>query len=414
MGQTLSAQKQVAQEPHLYVFEALERGKLFKLKNYRQEVQGFANITKNGKGLLHHAVLQGQTKCLEYLLDCGLDVNRGDVAQNSPVLEIVQSRTKQTSNLEEMLLLLVKAGANINAVNSHKRTALMKSIIQFRHDISALLLKYGADPNIADIDGLLPIHVCATYSSLPLLEQILECRTNINAQDRKGRTALYFAVLSGHQTIVDKLLKHGADVNLGYPLQTAIVKCKLEALNVLLSHGASVQCVINEHRQALAKCKDYLNLALTVLSIELSAYQVAIQQENTDKEQAVSERLRFAVLITELIVQTYCGEANIAKNLFFKTKKPQFVDSLPVIPFTLKLKRLCYKLNFMYWLNNRNTTTLLEGMPKLPNSVKLSLENICRMKARKVVSHTGTNMLYVVENLPYPAILKDILLLRDV
>eukprot|EP00127_Corallochytrium_limacisporum_P002633 Clim_evm69s134 gene=Clim_evmTU69s134 len=64
-----------------------------------------------------------------------------------------------------------------------------------------------------------------------------------NKQDSKGRTALHFAVASGHVSIINLLLKHGANPNLqdtngNTPLHLAALSQRTNIVSLLLQHGA--------------------------------------------------------------------------------------------------------------------------------------------------------------------------------
>ena len=51
---------------------------------------------------------------------------------------------------------LIDAGADINAKGKHGRTALHQALQLGHHEVSALLLKRGADPTLADDFGMTP------------------------------------------------------------------------------------------------------------------------------------------------------------------------------------------------------------------------------------------------------------------
>jgi len=67
---------------------------------------------------------------------------------------------------------------------------------------------------------------------------------NINTRGYLGNTAISRAARHGHVDVLHALLKHGANMEVcnnkqQYPLHFAAFKHKLEAVNVLLHHGAS-------------------------------------------------------------------------------------------------------------------------------------------------------------------------------
>ncbi|KAG2630535.1 hypothetical protein PVAP13_3KG531240 [Panicum virgatum] len=60
--------------------------------------------------------------------------------------------------------LLVQAGADVNFISSSGPSILMEAVDDGLTDIVKFLLEAGADPNIADEDGKLPI-MCAGWET---------------------------------------------------------------------------------------------------------------------------------------------------------------------------------------------------------------------------------------------------------
>lgn len=422
MGQMLAKSKEDAPASCIYIFKAVEAGNLSLLKHFvklksLQEVEAIRNDDK--KTLLHTAVLHHRLQCVQFLLELGIDANSFDAYGNTPLLEIVgkiscgnacqSSHSKEC--LEVLIQLLVKYKADINVTTSVNRTVLLKSIIH-RHHVAELLLSNGADPNISDDDGLLPIHVCATYAHLPLLKEIISRGSEIDGQDHKGRTALYYSVLAGHQDIFDELMRHSCDCNkgttYGYPLQTAIIKCRLEMVRALLRNGVDVQCRIVECRQSYSRVREYLNLALIVTHFHLNnSKQYAAQSQS-----GMVETMKRSLSILYLVIQAVGESINVSKNIFIKT--PQTSLSEPhLLPCKRTVAHILHKLSFLHEMS-RNSKPV-QGLPKLDSDVdKHSLQNLCRMRIRKLIAATGTNVVYAVEYLNCPLVLKDIILLKDI
>ena len=93
-----------------------------------------------------------------------------------------------------------------------------------------LLLRYGADPSIADNQGYKMIHL-ATFdgNAFMLLIILLHTSTSVDEPDRQGHTSLMWAAYNRLPAIVDLLLQWGASVSVvddtGFqPLHWALVK----------------------------------------------------------------------------------------------------------------------------------------------------------------------------------------------
>ena len=82
-----------------------------------------------------------------------------------------------------------------------------------------ILLRKGADVNIADKYGRGPMHIAAQLSGsqpLKLIKILVEYKCNVNAQDNAGCTPLYIASQSGNAEVISLLLEYGANPHICY------------------------------------------------------------------------------------------------------------------------------------------------------------------------------------------------------
>ncbi|MGO9116839.1 MAG: ankyrin repeat domain-containing protein [Desulfomonilaceae bacterium] len=125
--------------------------------------------------------------------------------------ELIQ--TIQFGTVEQVEILL-KQGANPNAVDDDLDSAL--TIAAFIHDIKLvkLLTSHGADVNYRNHNGLTPLHDAA-FASLKAAQEIgrilLDQGADVNAFDSLGRTPLMCAVDKRNVDLVKILLERGAD-----------------------------------------------------------------------------------------------------------------------------------------------------------------------------------------------------------
>ncbi|KAG2452708.1 hypothetical protein HYH02_002940 [Chlamydomonas schloesseri] len=123
-------------------------------------------------------------------------------------------------NATQMVDMLLQAGAEPNYVGVLDETALHIAARKGCLGVVQLLLKEGANPNLAAANGAArkgdtPLHMAAREGHTAVVEAILKApgvaRVKMDAANQKGRTPMHLAAARGHAAIVELLLKAGAD-----------------------------------------------------------------------------------------------------------------------------------------------------------------------------------------------------------
>jgi hypothetical protein len=90
-------------------------------------------------------------------------------------------------------------------------------------EMSELILDYGADVNVRNVNNWTPLHYACQGFRHPLANSdeprsfpevarlLLECGADVDAQTNSSSTPLHIAALSGRIEVVRVLLKHGAE-----------------------------------------------------------------------------------------------------------------------------------------------------------------------------------------------------------
>lgn len=139
----------------------------------------------------------------------------------SSAYNVEQNLYKITSRTE-CLRLLLEYGADPNLRNNFGRTALDIGIIWCLVDTVKLLLVHGADPNQSDRQGITPLMKTVILGiqdarpmaqKLSIAQYLLDFGADINAQTPTGMTALMYAVVHNRIEMIELLLKHGASLS---------------------------------------------------------------------------------------------------------------------------------------------------------------------------------------------------------
>ena len=215
---------------------------------------------KEGYTALHIAAQKGQDAIIRMLLDAGADVNGRDGYGATPLHNAV------SNNRNSATALLLEAGAEVKgdgrqgsplgtavARNNSKATELLlkakadpnegtplMSAAQYNHrDVALMLVEAGADINVHDNYYRYPIHFAASTGSLDLLKALLDKGADMDQRDgNNGYTPLHWAVIYGHNLVVEHLLEKGArtdiDSNDGKtPLELAYEKKNVDIIRKL-------------------------------------------------------------------------------------------------------------------------------------------------------------------------------------
>ena len=132
----------------------------------------------------------------------------GSASSQTPLLRAVERE-----DIAEVTRLL-RAGADVKAVNRYGVAALTLACARANTDIIEQLLAAGADPNTALPEGETCLMTAAGTGSLSAVKALLVRGANVNAVESwRGQTALMWAAAEGHASVVDALIEAGADVN---------------------------------------------------------------------------------------------------------------------------------------------------------------------------------------------------------
>ncbi|MDH5680971.1 MAG: ankyrin repeat domain-containing protein, partial [Spirochaetota bacterium] len=140
---------------------------------------------------------------------------------------------------------LIQKGADVNARDSHKDTALHSAAQGGKLEVVKYLLKKGADVNAKNNNGTTPLHFAAEYGHKNVVKWLLTSGADANAKNTGPETPLFLAVKKGHKDIARILLSKGAKIEEkmaygGTALHLAAADNNHNAVTLLISLGAKI------------------------------------------------------------------------------------------------------------------------------------------------------------------------------
>lgn len=210
-------------------------------------------VTINKQKALIVAIITRSIDMVKFLLNCDVNINFEDNNGFTPLMlasmenNYYDSRISSSNELHHTVIVKDKNGFNpMIALNNLSRDDIIR------------------------VNNLYKFKFCITYDSkyesifcrqtkydvntrrLELVKLLLEKNPNINYQNKKGYTALMYAIVSGHLEIAKLLLQKGSNINLqSKSCKTALVCAlyninkytgirKIKIVKLLLKNGANV------------------------------------------------------------------------------------------------------------------------------------------------------------------------------
>jgi ankyrin repeat protein/mono/diheme cytochrome c family protein len=171
-----------------------------------------ADVTRRNKGgrtALYFAANGGDTKIVRLLLDKARDLDKlADVVRDaSPAVAAAAN-----GGFHEIVNLLLEHGADPNQSTGSRGRALNTALMAGHPAIAASLIVHGAGLDDRSQPGDTPTTVLAAYTELDdasVARLLKERGADFTAHDADGRTALTWARMRGHRSLIDSLLDAG-------------------------------------------------------------------------------------------------------------------------------------------------------------------------------------------------------------
>jgi ankyrin repeat protein len=200
---------------------------------------------------LHYAIWRGYHGVFSKLIE-KVDPDVPDGLEQQPLhLAGERGDKEMVSRLLDKAQTKAKKEDILGARCENGQTALHRAAWGGSAEVVSLLLEEGANANTEDYDGNTGLHIAAEKGFESVVALLLD-NGNVNAKGRNGLTPLYYAVMGGHNEVVELLVHKGADVNakdnkIGWtPLHCAAGNGQEPVVKLLLDNNADVNAKDNK------------------------------------------------------------------------------------------------------------------------------------------------------------------------
>lgn len=225
------------------IFKAIKENNKFKLSSLFVEndmdIEIFNRSNKLSVTPLILAISLNRIDCVQTLIDIGVDVNKPDQMENTPLhIACIDGKPK----IVKMLLDDYKV--NINVLNCFHECPIIAACSGNSTECVKLLLEYNSYPHRRDNKGNSAIHIACEYGNTEIINLLLNRGVSINCQNSSGRTPLYVSCMEKHAKCVQFLINAGADVNIpDSDGRTPLLACYDPKIKqILRKHGGKLVC----------------------------------------------------------------------------------------------------------------------------------------------------------------------------
>ena len=230
-----------------------------------KEVNGYLDFRnhRNTHTALALALIENPNEAVAMLLiQAGANVNAADHGGTTPLHTVaaMHENPVMSVNIAEAL---INAGATINSqtvrtntFSSRGSTPLHTAASANHVEIARLLIQRGARVNVKDDSDNAPLHLAIHGGHGELAKLLVESGAYIHSRNYNGNLPIQVAAFAGLPDVITQLIAAGSPVNAqdqvgDTPLHDAALQGQLEAARVLIGAGADVNATNKEGKTPL-------------------------------------------------------------------------------------------------------------------------------------------------------------------
>ncbi len=147
----------------------------------------------------------GHGKCVRFLVGAGADVNARDKEKMTALMYACDGAAAK-----HIVAFLIANDAEVNALDVYSSTALMRAAARGAVGIVDKLIASGANVNQESKNHETPLTFAIVWNQIECVERLIAAKADLNWTDPQGWTPLQYALHEGHDDIARLLEKQGA------------------------------------------------------------------------------------------------------------------------------------------------------------------------------------------------------------
>ncbi|XP_072321881.1 protein TANC1-like isoform X2 [Eucyclogobius newberryi] len=231
-----------------------------------------SNETTTGKKqatqqALTAAASLGHTQVVRSLLDLkdeqlAVQMDAHDSLWGETVLSAAAGRGRM-----DICRLVLDRGAELDVANRRGMVPLLSASKHGHSQVAEMLLKQGVDLNVTDKQGRNALILAASEGHISTIDLLLAKGASLSSADQEGLTALSWACIKTQKAAVQHLVEAGADLNHPdrqgrTPLDLAAFNGDAETVHCLVDHGAVLERTEHNGTRASERSSGCQNPAL--------------------------------------------------------------------------------------------------------------------------------------------------------